>query len=251
MLDTMIPAADRAVTTTDNMPPLHELLAEETAELRNRAAALVAASGRAFVEDSETAQRATLLAGQIKAHLKTVDAAREARKAPFLEGGRTVDTHFGTIKKTLDDAAAKVTAMINAYLQAEKRKADAERKRLEDEARATEDAARAAALEAARTGDIEAELTAQMRASDAAGLVAQARAVERPTVVGDYGVKANLRTVWKSEVEDPKKVFAHMLKVDAAGVTAVLADMVAKQVRAGVREVPGARIWSDQAVTIR
>lgn len=227
-----------------NNPPLHELLAEETASLRERAEALTAAAGRAFVEDGETAQRATLLAAQVKAHIKAVDAAREARKAPFLEGERTVDAHFGAIKKALDDAAAKVTAMINAYLQAEKRKADAERKRLEE-------AARAAALEAAKTGDIEAELTAQMRASDAASLAAQAKAVEKPTVVSDYGVKANLRTVWRSEVEDPKKVFAHLLKVDAAGIAAALADMVAKQVRAGVREIPGTRIWADQSVTIR
>lgn len=251
MPDTMIPAADRAVTSADNQPPLSELLAEETTALRNRAGDLVAAAGRAFVEDEETAAKATTLAAMLKAHRKAVDTAREERKKPFLDAGRTVDAHFGAIAKSLDEATAKIVGMLNAFMAEKRRKADEERRRLEEEARKREEDARRAAQEAARTGNLDAEVQATMRATEAASLQAQANAVAKPQIVGDYGTKAVGRTVWKSEVQDPKKVFAHLLKVDAAGVTAALADMVAKQVRAGVRDIPGARIWDEQAVTIR
>lgn len=127
-----------------NNPPLSEVLADETAELKKRADDLAAGVGRAEVNDEDTAGKATLLGGLIKKHLTIVETEREERKRPFLENGRVVDAHYGNIalvlaefdskKKLIGGPLAVLMGKIDAYRKEQDRKAEAERLRLQEEA---------------------------------------------------------------------------------------------------------------------
>lgn len=167
----------------DNNPPLSELLVDETANLKQRADDLVAGAGRCVVTDEDTAKRATQIAGMMKDHAVRIEAAREERKRPFLEGGRTVDAHFAALKAPLvgndpkgklGGAAAEVIAKIDAYRREEDRKAEAERRRLEEVARKAREA-QAAAERAQR----EAEEASRRAAEEAAAKIRAAEEAAR------------------------------------------------------------------------
>lgn len=175
----------------DNNPPLTELLADETAELKKRSDELVAGAGRCVVTDADTAKRAVLLAGMMTDHGKKIEAAREERKRPFLEGGRTVDAHYAALKAPLvgndpkgklGGAAAEVVAKADAWRREEDRRVAEERRRLEDEARAAREAQEAAqraqreAEEASRRAAAEAER--RIRAAEEEARKAGDRAAE-------------------------------------------------------------------------
>lgn len=178
---------------THNLPPdLASVLEIETTELQTRADDLIAAGGRATVTDAETAKKATLLLGMIISHGKVVEAARETRKAPFLNDGRTVDQHFGRIKEPLVGTGAKlggigltVQTMIQKYQDEQTRLAEIERKRLEEEARVAREA-QAAAERAQR----EAEEKAQREAAEAARKLAAAEEEARRAGNAEAAAKA-------------------------------------------------------------
>lgn len=142
-----LPAYDQSplVAKDHNLPPLAEQLADETAALAQRAADLAASAGRCAVTDADTAGKATLLAKMIRTHVQDIDAAREERKKPFLEAGRTVDQHFAGIASVIVQYDAKkrpiggplfdVLQKIDGYRREQERLAEQERQRLAEEAR--------------------------------------------------------------------------------------------------------------------
>lgn len=167
----------------DNAPPLAELLVDETAALKQRSDDLIAGAARCTVTDEDSAKRATQLAGMMKDHGAKIETAREERKRPFLEGGRTVDAHFAALKTPLvgndpkgklGGAAAEVVARIDTWRREEERKAAAERARLEEEARVAREA-QAAAERAQR----EAEEASRRAAEEAAASIRAAEEAAR------------------------------------------------------------------------
>lgn len=165
-----------------NQPPLDELLRDETQALAQRTAELLAAVPRTVVTDRDSAEKATAFAGMIRSHAAKIEAAREERKRPFLEAGRTVDAHYqalrapliGSDPKRLGGAAAEVVAKIDAFRREEQAKADAERRRLEEEARQARE--RQAAAERAQR---EAEERARREQQEAERKVREAEAAAR------------------------------------------------------------------------
>lgn len=243
MPDTMTPGIGH------NLPPLPDLLKEETADLSSRAADLVAAAGRCHVEDEDTAGRATTLAQMISAHLKTIDGKRTERKQPILEAGRTIDAHFKALSDPLDSAKRTVVGLIDAYRREQERKAAEERRKLEEQARQAREAAEAAAQKS--DGSLDAEIEATHRATEAAALEQRAAAVEGPVIQSEYGAKAIGRKVAKHEIEDPLAVFKYLLKTDKPRAIEAVSEIVGRLVRAGIREIPGARIWEETTTVIR
>lgn len=300
---------------THNEPPLAELLPEETAELQARARQLVDSAGRAVVTDEEGAVKATLLAGMIKDHLSAIDEARETRKRPFLEAGRTVDAHFNGIagqlasfdpkRRVIGGPLHTVLGLVDSYRRQKEAEAAAERRRLEEEARKQRAAAEAAAAaqreaedrerrareeadrrvreaeaaarsavnaaekekaqrqaaeaEAARQGEeraaqqrqLDAEIERRAREEEAARLERQAAETVAAPINTGFGVKATRRTVWRVEIDDLKLALRHCLKVDEAALRACVQQVFDRQVKAGVRVLPGARVLEDSATTIR
>lgn len=173
-------------------PTLAEQLATETAALDVRTEALAAGAGRATVTDRDSAEKATLLAGMIKDQLAAIDLAREARKRPFLEGGRAVDAHFNGLagrlatfdpkRKLIGGPLAAVLDLVDKFRREEQARTDAERIRLEAIAQAERDKA-AAAIRAQQ----EAGAREQQAAIDAAARVRQAEAAA--AAAGDWAAE--------------------------------------------------------------
>lgn len=288
-----------------NQPPLTELLAEETVALKSRADDLIASAGRAKVEDDETAGRATTLAKMLAEHSKAIDKAREERKAPFLEAGRTVDRHFGALKQPVDVAKGQVVALLDAYRRKKEAEAAAERRRLEEEARKAREAAEAAererrrieeeaarqrreaeeaqrraeeearrqgdaakAAEAARAREaaarqraeeerkadeerLAAEVEARRQRERADELAKQAAETTAAPIASEYGQKAFAKKVFKARITDLTAAIRHCRKVDEAAIREAVQKIYDRQVRAGVRELPGADVTEDSATVIR
>lgn len=271
--------------------PLEEILADETAALRERAGKLIAASGRAAVTDDDTAGKATELAKMLREHAKTVDKAREDRKAPFLAAGNAVQAHYKAIEAPVLSAFKVVEGMIDAYRREQQRLADIERRRLEAEARALREAAeqkererlaaereaqrkideaeaearragdRAAAAEAAQRravaqaeadrAALDAEVARNQAAEAAAEKQRQAEATVAAPIRSSYGASATGRTTYKGTIVDLTKALRYLVKANRAGLLDAAQVMVDKLVRSGVREIDGVDVVAETSTVIR
>jgi hypothetical protein len=265
---------------SSNLPPLSELLPEETAALKTRVDELVLNATEAAVVATDTdAENAILLLAIMRQHYDTIDAARVARKAPFLEAGRTVDAHYADIalplvgpspKQKFAGAYGELHARLDAYRRRQEAAAAEERQKLLAEARAQRQAAEAAELariaaeqaqlaaaneaayQQARREKAEAEL-AQRKAQDAAAQAdARAETATTPQVIhSGYGPKATRRTTYRVEIVDLSQALRHCLKVDMHRIRDAVQQILDKQLRAGVKELPGCKILEDSVTTIR
>lgn len=227
-----------------NDPPLEEVLAEETAGLKERADDLVsAARDRATVTSGDDAGRATLLLAMMREHESAIDAARRARKAPFLISGRVIDRFFGQLAMPLAGACSELHARLDAYMRQKEAEIAAERLRLTEEAERQRRIAEAAEVE-----------TERRRAEDRAALAEiRAETVAAPVVVhSGYGPKAFGRRRLRVEITDLTLALKHALRIDRHRIQeAVQAIYDAQVARAGVRELPGANIVADTTTVVR
>jgi hypothetical protein len=265
---------------SSNLPPLPEQLIEETEELKARIAERVAAAQeRAVVATEDDAEKATLLLAMCRELYGEIDAARVARKAPFLEAGRVCDAHFAELafplvgpspKQKMTGAYGELHARLDAYRRRQEEAAQAERAKLLAEARAQRQAAEAAeqariaaeqaqlaakneaAYQQARREKAEAELAQRKAADAAAQFDARAEAAEAPAVIhSGYGPKATRRTVYRVEITDLSLALRHCLKVDQHKVREAVQGIYDKQLRAGIKDLPGARIIEDSITQVR
>jgi hypothetical protein len=264
-----------------NLPPLGELLVEETQELRARIAEHVAAAQeRAVVATEDDAEKATLQLAIMRELNTEADAARVARKAPYLEAGRQVDAHFADLvfplvgpspKQKMTGAYGELHARLDAYRRRHEAAAAAERQKLLAEARAQRDIAQQAerdriaaeqeALAAknereyqrSRAAKLEAELAARKAADEAARLDARAEAAEAPAVIhSGYGPKATRRTVYRVEITDLSLALRHALRVDHQHkIREAVQAVCDRQLRAGVKDLPGCKIIEDSITQVR
>jgi flagellar biosynthesis GTPase FlhF len=297
------------------MPPFDQLLPEESAEMRSKAALMIERAEKAVAKDDETVASTLLLAGIMTDHIALLNKARDERMRPFLTATRVVNGHYNAIIGTLAtfDTKGKVIggplfklrSMVDEYRRKIEAEAAAERRRLEEEARKQREAAEAAerarqaaeererqaaadaerrvreAEEAARLATTKAERekanreaaeaetlrqkeanAARQRQHEAAlaaldaereadKLQRQAEATTAAPLTTAYGVSARRRTVWAAEVVDLNKALRHCITVDRAAVVACVQTIYDKQVRAGVRNLPGAEVKEESATTIR
>jgi len=251
-----------------NLPPLADLLVEETEALKDRAAELAAAVGRAHVSDDDTAGKAVMLAKMITTHRADIDKARVVRKEPFLEGGRTVDAHFKGIDgllaqvdgkgKVIGGPLAALLKMLDDYRAKKEAEAAAERRRLQDEARKQQEAAEEAERarqEALQAGNAQAAMDAEVKALQAQAatetLATQAAATQAQTIDSGVGAKAFGRKTYRAEITDLKAALKHAISVDKAAIEAAVQGVYDRQVRAGVRELPGAIVRETTTTSIR
>lgn len=222
----------------DHVAGLTQSLVKNYAELARRAAALVV-DAKALPEAVETDEqhgRSTDFYKDVDGVIKEIKKTREAEKAPFLEGGRKVDSFFNSISDTLEKVNSGIAARCTAFLRAKedeaRRKrlaeeqrlrdeaAEANRKaaeatRLADEARAREAAARkpenkTAAAAEARGHDETAEylqsVAAQTsHAAEQAGRAAEAKPADLARTRGKSSL-GTLRAEWTFSIEDYSKI---------------------------------------------
>lgn len=207
---------------------------------------LTAAARRVEVTDETTLGRAGDLVASLRDAMKHVDATHTEVKKPYLAAGRAVDTKKNELANRLSNAKRLTEQSSNRFLNERAAAQRAEEARLAAERRRqAEEAAAAQALrdEAAATNDAESMEQVPVIAAPAA-----APAPAAP-VKSDAGVTVSGRTVTKSEVTDYDAAFAAVKSNPK--VKEAIDKAVAALAKAGQHEIPGARVWQEQAMSTR
>lgn len=247
---------------SNNPPdPIAELAArleQSNAPLLKRKEDLAAAAGRMpEISDDETAGKASDFIKLISAALKTSEAARTEAKEPHLAAGRTVDTFFkNRVSDPLTTLKRDVESKLTTYLQrkeAERRRAaDEEARRIREkaaaEARAAQQAATQGDVRAAATA-LDAAATMSQQAQSVAAKAQAATPAELSRTRGEVGSVASLRQTWVGEVEDRETLDLEALRPYLA--MDALRTAVGGFVRAGGRELKGARIYQQTTAAVR
>jgi hypothetical protein len=226
--------------------------------------------------DEYTAAGAQLVT--IKQNLKQLDAVFNDISKPateaidkMKESMTKLKAFFSTPKQRLQAAETQIKSAMNAYLHAEEVRRLEQQKILDDAAAKekarikalADEAARKAAEEAAKVRRDAAAAAAAGRAAEAAKLAAKADKVDANasiradiatakissldapvlTAVAPTAAGVGSRKVWVFEVEDASLV-PDQYKV-------VSDPLIKEQVTAGVRSIPGVRIFEKQIITAR
>ena len=209
---------------------------------RDRMAALIGASDRAVATDEESAGRCGELVKQIRAAAKVIEGAHETAKAPYLAAGRAVDSAKNDAIGPLNAAKAKVEAKQTQFVREENARREAEARR----AREAEEARRRAEWERQQE---EAAATRAVEAPAPPPVPVAVIEPERQIIRGDYGAAVSAQKTWLSQVEDYEVAFIAVANNEK--VREAIDKAIANQVRGGVREIAGVRIWSDVKVSNR
>lgn len=249
---TAMPASDRDVKSTDNLPRLSR---DATAELNDqlgqrkagdipfleRISKLVEASGRAKADDEETTGRCADLVRQIAAALKVIEDTRKAVKEPYLEAGRAVDERARQVRAELERAEAGVRALMLAYArkkQEELRQAELARMREEQQRRAEEEERRKAAEEKGEPIPEPLPEPEPVREPERA-----------PIIRGDYGATASSVKVYTGKITDWRKAFKAV--EGNVAVREAVQKAINARVKAGDHNIPGVEVIEDVGLRVR
>ena len=238
-----------------NSPPLSELLREETADLVKRKDALLAACERVpeAIQDETTSGR---VADLIKLMIKCRQQAKkdhQARKEPFLEDGRLVDGAYKAITDPLDRAKVLVENKLTQYqrqvAEEQRRLREAEARRQAEEATRQRREAEAAVATLETEADLDAAITAEELARQAAADAALAqrattvKAAELSRLRGEYGSTASLTTFWDFDELDRNAIDLETLRpyLDVA----MIEKAIRIYIRSGARTLKGCRIFEN------
>ncbi len=226
---------------------------QDAASRRNE---LVKAASYALeVIDATSQQTAVSLMQEIQILRKEVEVSRKTVKAPVLEVGKKIDRIADEYCAPLETEYKRLSAAISAFQLAEARRAEELRekmrleiaKRLEEEQRAKESAYLAEMeLDAKPT---EAQLADAIQAEEKAKQSEELsmQALRAPVPVVERAAGMVLKDIVKWEVTDIHALYkAHpMLVRMEANRAAINATVAANSI------VPGLRIWSEKAATVR
>lgn len=253
--------ADPRLRIGGNQPPLADVLKEETAALIARKDELLGAVGRVpeAITDETTAGR---VADLIRLMLKCKQQAQKdhrARKEPFLEGGRLVDGAYKAITDPLDRAKSGVEAKLTVYQRAvaeeERRAREAEARRQTEEAARQRREAEAAAAKLETEDDLDAAITAEEIARQAA---ADAAIAQRATTVkaaelgrarGEFGSVASLTTFIDFKDLDRATIDLDALR-SYLDITAI-EKAIRLYIRSGARSLRGCAIFENSQSRVR
>jgi hypothetical protein len=98
-----------------NQPPLRDRLDLDYEELRAEITHALASVPHLDIGSDADIMAARDVALSLKALAGKVDAAFKAEKAPYLEGGRTVDLYFKGLRAVLDATISTITTQASAW----------------------------------------------------------------------------------------------------------------------------------------
>lgn len=180
-----------------NLKEKHPKLVARSAEL-----GLVLERLPAAAEDLDTAERLSETVRQCTTFLKASEATRVEEKEPYLMGERAVDGFFKNLATGVQKTKERAERVRSAYdIAVEER----ERKRLKEEADKAAQEARDAAAKAVTARGQEQAAVAEERAEQAQQATKATSADLTRTRTGS-GVTTSLKTEWRHEVTDAKKV---------------------------------------------
>lgn len=245
----------------DPAAPIRADLEERFRAILDRSADLLSAAERvpAAVEDDETAGRIGDFIKQVTGCIKASEIARTSAKEPHLAAGRAVDGFFKGISDPLDKAKRSIESRLTTWLR---KKEAAERAAREEAARVEREAAEKARREALAAEEaitnaktlgeaLEAEDRARKATADAqaAQKAAEVKPAELSRSRGDLGSVASLRSFWDfADLDRPTldlETLRNHLPLEA------LEKAVRSFVKAGGRELRGARIYENTQAAVR
>lgn len=241
------PAADREVTAKDNRPPdpfgaITAHIDDLLTEARNWA-------DGAKVESQAQADEIERLVGELRDAEKAAEALRKEEVKPFDEAKAEVQARFnpliapltnkqpGTVPKAIKALLNALTPWRNKLAEEERQRAEALRLEAEAKAKAAADAARAAA----QSSDITAMDEAEAVFKDARQATQEAARAEKTA-----GVGLGLRTVWELAVDDYTTAIKHYWSRDRAEFEDLARKLAERDVRAGIRTIPGCTVTPKQ-----
>lgn len=185
--------------------------------------------------EAEAAAERARLEEEARQEREKARKAEEARQAAEAEQRRVSEEAARKIADAQREAEAAGHRALADKLAREKAEADAAREREEG---------------AARERKLEAEIE-QRRAADAAAELERRAADTKAAPIGAYGAKAGGRKVYKVTITDLTAAIKHCRKVDEANIRAAVQTIYDRQVKAGVKELPGADISEDSTTVYR
>lgn len=176
---------------------------------------------------------------------RDADAARKAEKRPHDDAGKAVQARYLPKLDKANDIKRAAQTVLSRWLDRKEAERVAEAKRLADEAAAAKAAADALAS-AASLDDVTSAREAQ---AEAARLAKQAERVGNASVgIAADGRAVHHRTVWTATLVDPVAALRWAKDAHPDAIKALLSDLGAKAVRAGVRQIPGFIIEDERKV---
>ena len=192
------------------------------------------------IKNEGMAEGVSKLLNLIRAAKKKADEARKEEKKPFDEGAKEVQGRYNPILKKADLAADTCKKALAPWLeQQEREKREAEekaRKEAEEKRKAAEDAIRASQVD-----DLEAREAAEAKLDEAkkAEAAASKASKDHAKSSGGVGRAVSLRTSWEPELVSGVEAARHYWQNNRAELEEWLLDMARKDIRAGVRSIPG------------
>lgn len=187
------------------------------------------------------------LLDMIRQAKKGADEQRAAEKKPHDDAGKAVQAQWKPLIDRCDLAAGTAKKALVPWLE----KLEAEQRAAAQKAREDAEAARVAALEAERAAQASADLGAAERAEQARK---DANAAEKSANRADKakahalggGRAVGLRSTWHAVIEDRRELLAHYMRSRPADLLAWLQDQADKDIRAGVRSLPGVSVKEER-----
>ena len=212
-----------------------------------RDALLIEAAGVTTITDRLDADAAVSVLRGLKDFLKTIEAQREAAKAPALDVGRRIDALAKELVAAVKNEEARIARICGAFEAEERRKADDARIAAQNEAARIAYEAAQKEREAQRTMKPE----AAARASDdiAAKAQTQIAAVRAAAAPAPRTENTQVRSTVLFEVTD-------MNALHAAHPELVVLEPNGTAIRAILNanpnlKVPGLRHWKEQKLNVR
>jgi hypothetical protein len=217
------------------------------------------------IEDDKAHNASVEIVKKLREELKAAEAARKEEKEPHLARGRAVDEFFGDIKGRLDKAIDVLLGRIRVYLDA---KAEAERiareKTAEAERKRAQEAQTKAAIEAAKAENAKQLAKAMKHTANAQQLQAQANVAAQQAARAEAAAQAKpadlartrtsagtstLRSEWMFEITNIGEIDLEVLRPYLARTE--IEKAIRLYIRAGGRELKGARIFESTSAVVR
>ena len=184
-------------------------------------------AGTHLINDTATNEQAVVMAGQAKAMFKAIEKKRKEVIAPASEFVAAVNQLVKPLTGILTGIETGLKQRITRYDQ------EQTLKRLEAQRKANEDADR-----------LQKEIDAAAKESgETPAIVVQSVALDVPKITRTSSGSSSQRTTWAFEVEDFAALPDKFKQIDRVALNA--------EVKAGIRQIPGVRIYQEQSTQIR
>ena len=199
------------------------------------------------VANQDQADSIGKLLGMLREARRGADEQRKIEKKPHDDAAKAVQAAWNPILERVEMAESVAKRALAPFLMAEeaRKRAEAEAARAEAERiqREAQEAARAAAQSANLAQREEAERLA--KEAEKANSAANKAEKAKPLAAGT-GRSVGLTSVWTATLVDPVEALKHYRANQPAALKEWLSDQAQKDVRAGVRAIPGFDIVEER-----